>query len=88
MGDNRIQIRHAAGSYWLLDMEQDGFHYNNPPALNESGIYIYQLLCEGKTIRQIAGQMKDEFGISEEQAMEDAAAFAAQMKEKGIIREE
>lgn len=88
MNNKHIQIRHASGKYYLLDMEQDGLNYKIPPALNESAVYIYKSLENGKTVERIASDMSDRFGITVEEATGDINEFIKQMKEKGIIRED
>ena len=50
----RYQLRHAAGCYWLLDMEQSGKDYIGPIVLNESGAEIWNRLQAGGTIDQVA----------------------------------
>ena len=38
--DRRYQLRHAAGRYWLLDMQQEGLVYHKPIELNECAAFI------------------------------------------------
>ena len=52
--NTRFQLRHAAGLYWLLDMEQDAGSYKKPLAMNEMGAEIFKLMQDGKTNLQIA----------------------------------
>lgn len=87
MNEKQYQIRYAGGSYWLLDMDQDGLNYKIPPSLNETGMYIYTKLHDGMSTELIAEQMHDEFGISNEQALGDIKVFIDSMIQKGIIRE-
>ena len=44
---DRYQIRHAAGIYWLLDMEQQGYPYEKPLPLNEMGAQIWEMMQKG-----------------------------------------
>lgn len=88
MNNKRIQIRHANGKYYLLDMEQDGLNYKIPPVLNESAVYIYNSLENEKTVEEIALDMSNRFGITVEEAAADINEFIKQMEEKGIIRKD
>jgi len=87
MNNKSWQIRHAGGNYWLLDMEQDGLEYKFPMSLNDSGMFIYQRLADGKSVEEIADEMSSSFVISKEEAAADVKDFVKQMVKKGIIRE-
>ena len=87
MSKNNYQIRHAGGHYWLLDMDQDGLNYKAPPAMNESGMYIYRRLEENKSVEEIIDDMCNDFKICKEEAAVDVDEFIRQMVKKGIIRE-
>jgi hypothetical protein len=69
------QLRRAAGKYWLLDMQQQGFDYHSPICLNESGAYLWQLYQTGCTREEIAGQLSREFGLGWEEALQDTNDF-------------
>lgn len=83
----RYQLRYAAGSYWLLDMQQERFAYQNPAALNECGADIFSLYAEGKSIPQIAECLHQKYGVSRTEAADDAAEFLKKLKEHGISRQ-
>lgn len=78
------QIRKAAGTYWLLDMEQAGPAFQRPVPLNESGASIWQLLEEGKKPEQIAQIFVEEYGISCHEASADIRQFMEQLEKQGI----
>lgn len=40
--DRHYQLRHAAGRYWLLDMQQEGLDYRKPVVLNECAAFIWK----------------------------------------------
>lgn len=84
---NKYQVRYAGGNYWLLDMEQNGLNYKIPPALNETGIYIYRKLCEGQSAAIIAQNLHEDFDIEVDEALEDVKFFIDDMIEKGILGE-
>lgn len=74
------QLRKAAGTYWLLDMNQKGPAYTKPVPLNESGAYIWQMLEKGKQIEQIAESFAKEYEIAYEEAITDIRQFLRQLR--------
>lgn len=86
--EKKYQIREALGMYWILDMETDGLAYQVPPALNESGLFIWTRFAEGKGVEDVAVDVSREFGIDVGTAREDVTAFYEAMTAKGILKEE
>lgn len=80
----RYGIRKAAGSYWLLDMEQSGKHYIEPIELNESGARIWELAGRGMDISEIAGQLAGQYGIDAEIVKDDVRQFFAGLETAGV----
>lgn len=78
----RYQLRHAAGLYWLLDMEQSGPSYISPLPLNEGGAQIWQMLISGMSEDEVCKQLCEEYGVSPEQMREDVRDFIVQLKTK------
>lgn len=83
-GKNRYQLRHAAGVYWLLDMEQTGGEYRKPVAMNECGACIWQNYAESMSEYEIACMLHEQYGISVEEAYADVKLFLRQLEEQGI----
>lgn len=81
----KYQLRHAAGSYWLLCMEQTGKEYIQPVSLNESGAKILKRLQENYTKEQIAEEFHHRFGVPVTEAMEDIEQFVDQLQKQGIV---
>jgi hypothetical protein len=75
------QLRHAAGKYWLLTMNQQGFDYRRPIALNETGAFLWELLAKGADRREAAGMLSQEFGLAESEAWQDVEDFIRQLEE-------
>ena len=80
----KYQLRHAAGSYWLLVMEQTGKDYIQPVSLNEAGAEIWRRLQEKDTVEQIAEEYHRRFQIPVTEAMADIEQFLGQLKKQGI----
>lgn len=83
MGD-RYRIRKAAGSYWLLDMEQPGDHYTEPIELNESGARIWELASRGLAVPAIAEELAGQYGVDMKIVKEDVMQFLAGLEAVGV----
>lgn len=81
--NTRFQLRHAAGLYWLLDMEQDAGSYKKPLAMNEMGAEIFKLMQEGKTNLQIAEILMGRYSSKPEDVLSDIVGFELQLKSFG-----
>lgn len=81
---NRYKIRKAAGSCWLLDMEQDGKNYRKPIEINESGARIWELASQGGDELFIAKELAKEYGIGIEMLKEDVRQFLEGLKNAGV----
>ena len=75
----RYQLRKAAGRYWFLDMEQPGSPYKPPVVINKCGAFILQCCEKGLSGESIAGLLSDEYGIPEEEALQDVLQFLNQL---------
>lgn len=82
--NGRYQLRHAAGLYWLLDMEQEGLEFQPPISFNESGAYIWRKLEAGMKPEKIAECLSREFEIEYCEARQDVDQFLEQLHEKRI----
>lgn len=82
---SRYQLRHAAGLYWLLDMEQDGPEYRRPLPLNEAGAEIWRSLADGMEVDAVADMLCRKYGAGEEEARADVRQFYRQLVAEGII---
>lgn len=85
--EKQTALRYAAGVYWLLDMEQKGSDYHRPVMLNECGACIWERHIAGDTEQEIVEWMKNEYGISPEQAKDDVSRFMEQLRKQGFWAE-
>ncbi len=83
----RYQLRKAAGMHWLLDMEQEGREGKKAVALNECGAYIWEQYKEKHSVEEIAQMLHNAYGVAEEDAKADVAAFFEDLKVQGICLE-
>lgn len=77
-------IRKAAGSYWLLCMEQDGKDYKEPIEINESGARIWELASQGRDVPVIAEDLAKQYGMDIEMVKEDVRQFLEGLKSAGV----
>lgn len=84
MSNGRYQLRHAAGLYWLLDMEQEGLNFLAPVSFNESGAYIWKKLDAGMKSEEIAERLSQDFGIAYDGAQRDVDMFMEQLRAKRV----
>lgn len=83
--NTKFQLRHAAGIYWLLDMEQEIGNYKKPLPMNEMGAEIFELMQEGNTNKQIAEILADRYSSKPEDVLGDIVGFELQLKEFGYV---
>ena len=83
--DKSYQLRHAAGRYWLLDMQQDGLVYHKPIELNECAAFIWEMCGRRRTQEEIASELQKHYGISMRQARKDTEQFIMRLREQGLI---
>ena len=83
----RFQLRHAAGIYWLLDMEQEIGTYKKPLPMNEAGAEIFKLMQEGKNSLQIAEILVGRYSSKPEDVLSDILGFEIQLRDFGYVPE-
>lgn len=83
-GNERYQLRKAAGLYWLVDMEQSGVGRQEQIVLNESGAYIWKQYWLLRSETAVAEVLSREFGISVQEGLTDIRQFFQQLKEQGL----
>ena len=84
MGATRYRLRAAAGSYWLLDLWQDGRDAKPPLELNESGAMLWELMEQGMDLEEMALFVSEHYGIERQAARADAGQFVERLKLAGI----
>lgn len=79
----RYQLRHAAGQYFLLDMEQSGMPYKRPMELNEIGAEIWQMM-NGYTTEQVVERLAMEYDADEADIRQDVLVFKKSLLAYGV----
>ena len=72
-----LLLRHAAGSWWLIDTSQPGLPYRRPVKLNDTGARIWQLMASGLSEEETAAVLASEEGLSVEEITADVREFSA-----------
>ncbi|MCM1056208.1 MAG: PqqD family protein [Firmicutes bacterium] len=91
MAENRIkeperwQLRHAAGTYWLLDMMQEPGSRRPPLSLNQVGAEIWGFLQQGMQEEAAAEQLSSRYQIHRETALADVRGFLAGLEAQGVV---
>lgn len=80
-------VRRVAGETMLIPVGKSDIEHNGIFTLSESGAFIYDLLCEGKTRDEIVEAMKVEFDADEATIRSDANEFLRGLIEAGIVSE-
>lgn len=80
----RWQLRHAAGAYWLLDMEQGTGSRKTPLSLNAVGAELWELLIGGVEEEAAADMLCSRYQLDRQSALRDVRDFIAGLEAQGI----
>ena len=78
---NSIVGRITEGDAFLLDEKGKRVH-----TLNRVGMFIWGLLENGSTLREIARKVSQKFGLSQETAGASTREFLDELAQKGVVR--
>ncbi len=81
----RWQLRHAAGSYWLLDMKQGPENWRPPLSLNRAGAELWELLEQGIEEEAAADMLCSRYRLDRESALKDVRDFLTGLETQGIV---
>ena len=70
-----FELHKVAGTFLLVDMKQSGENYIKPIEINEVGADIFSKAKEGKNEEEIAEFLKEEYGITFDEALNDVKDF-------------
>lgn len=79
------QLRHAAGTYWLLDMGQEPGKPKEILSLNQVGAELWRILQQGTTGEAAAEMLCLQYGLDREEALRDVQSFFSALEAKGIL---
>ena len=81
----KIEIAPLVDYYVVAVKEKDTDELKDTFTLNESGIDMLKLFCEGKDTEAVAKEMANLYEASLQLVSADVVAFAEKLRKKGII---
>ncbi len=82
------KIREIAGEHVVIVQGRYGADMTRVISLNESAVYLWNVLCEKEFAAQDAARLLTErYEVDEATAARDAAAWIARLRECGVVRE-
>lgn len=80
-------LRQVADTWVVLPLGEATVNFNGMLTLNESGVVLWRALEQGGDRECLADALAAEYEVSREQALTDADAFVAKLKEVGCIEQ-
>lgn len=81
-------MREIAGEFILVPVGAAAMKFNGLITMNELGKYIFELLAEERTVRELAEKITGEYDVSLETALQDTEEFLRQLRDVGALVEE
>ena len=81
----KIEIAPLVDYYVVAVKDKDTDELKDTFTLNESGIDMLKLFCEGKDTEAVAKEMANLYEASLQLVSADVVAFAEKLRKKGII---
>ena len=81
----KIETAPLADYYIVAVKEKDTNDLKEVFTINESGIDMLKLFCEGKDTEDVAEEIADIYETSQHLVTADVMAFANKLRKKGII---
>ena len=78
-------LREIAGNFVVIPVGQNIADYKNMLHLNETGVFLFNLLKNDTTIEALVQSLVDEYEVTKEKANEDVITFVNKLKEADII---
>lgn len=76
----KLAAREIAGELYMVDIEAETLH-----SLNGTGSLLWACFARGLDETAAARRLAAEYDVAEEQAAADTAAFAAELRKKGLL---
>lgn len=74
------------GELWMVFPIGEALNvHNRIIQLNDTGVFLYELLMKEQTIDTLVDLIQKEYGIDEETALEAVQEFVEMMQQEGII---
>lgn len=76
---NQYILRYAAGTHWLVKVDQQDTDYIAPVMLNEMGAILWKHLKEGYELSELSVMLQNMYEIDIEEALTDVMQFYKQL---------
>ncbi|MGN1345565.1 MAG: PqqD family protein [Eubacteriales bacterium] len=83
-----VLLRDIAGEHILVPTGSGAANLLGILSLNDCGVFLWKLLKEEKTERQLIDALLEEYDVEAERACADIRNFIGQLKEAGLLEEE
>ncbi len=80
-------LRDVAGNHVVVPVGKASTVLNGIIRLNNSGVLLWGLLLNGSDEKSLAAKLKEEYGISEDQAARDVEMFLDSLKKIGCLED-
>ena len=78
-------LRQVAGTWVVLPLSEATLNLNGMLTLNETGVFLWNLLEKGSTREDLATALTDEYEVSFEEALTDVDAYLARLNQIGCL---
>jgi len=77
---SKLAVREIAGELYMVDIAAETLHN-----LNGTGSFIWECFAKGLDVAGTARRLAAEYDVPVELAASDTAAFASELKKKGLL---
>jgi hypothetical protein len=81
MTDNYI-LRHAAGRYWIIDLDQPDKEYRKPIITNESGAFLWSCMHSGANQDEMVSALCQRYHLKDTDAQVDVKSFLESIQDR------
>lgn len=78
-------FRKIAGDNVIVPIGQQISQFNGLIKINDTGAFLWNLLKDGSTERELVEKLQEEYEIDKELAQKDVATFVEILKERDMI---
>lgn len=81
-------LRQVAGSSIIVAVGDQAVNFDGIKTLNETGVFLWKQIDDGKTEEEIVKALMDEYEVDEETAENDVREFVKLLINNGLIENE
>ena len=80
-------LQNIGGENLLVPIGAQVMDLNGLVTLNETAVYVWELLEKERTADELAASVAEQFGVDLETAQKDVQVFLEEIKEMGLLEE-